>query len=207
MVPKGAGAVCGIERYFQKLIQGTKPAMDWKRFFGRDYRSAERQAVLCSGLAQANVTAWVNAMDMFNDWLLKALFRRDKTLGSVSTLGKLGSMMHQRPQGTGGTRCRRVRKRMVMARFGRRSRYRACPNSCSSVDLSRETATFCTDPLTSPTARHWVARTELGGFVDHAARWPKYCSPGQYSCPNEPGGAAPADRPGLARRGAESAGY
>ncbi len=69
--------------------------MDWKRFFGRDYRSAERQAVLCSGLAQANVTAWVNAMDVFNDWLLNALFRREKTLGGVYTIGKLGSMMHQ----------------------------------------------------------------------------------------------------------------
>jgi hypothetical protein len=69
--------------------------MDWKRFFGRDYRSAERQAVLCSGLAQANVTAWVNAMDVFNDWLLQALFRRDKALGGVYTVGNLGSMMHQ----------------------------------------------------------------------------------------------------------------
>jgi hypothetical protein len=95
MVPKGAGAVCGIERYFRKLFLATPPAMEWKRFFGRDYRSAERQAILCSGFAQANVTAWVNAMDVFNDWLLKALFRRDKTLGSTYTIGKLGSMMHQ----------------------------------------------------------------------------------------------------------------
>jgi hypothetical protein len=95
MVPKGAGAVCGVERYFRRLLQGTPPAMDWKRFFRQDYRSAERQAVLCSGLAQANVTAWVNAMDVFNDWLLKALFRRDKSLGGVYTIGKLGSMMHQ----------------------------------------------------------------------------------------------------------------
>jgi hypothetical protein len=95
LVPKGAGAVCGIERYFRKLMQGSLPTMDWTRFFGRDYRSAERQAVLCSGLAQANVTAWVNAMDVFNDWLLNALFRRDKTLGSVYTIGKLGQMMHQ----------------------------------------------------------------------------------------------------------------
>jgi hypothetical protein len=95
MVPKGAGAVCGIERYFRRLMQGTPPAMDWKRFFGRDYRSAERQAVLCSGLAQANITAWVNAMDVFNDWLLKSLFRRDGSLGGVYTIGKLGQMMHQ----------------------------------------------------------------------------------------------------------------
>ena len=94
MVPKGAGAVCGIERYFRKLLPGKLPAMDWKRFFGRDYRTAERQSVLCSGLADANITAWVNAMDVFDDWLLKALFHRDKTLGSVYSIGKLGSMMH-----------------------------------------------------------------------------------------------------------------
>src|SRR5262249_25022451 len=31
MVPKGAAAVCGIERYFRKLLQGPPPAMDWKR--------------------------------------------------------------------------------------------------------------------------------------------------------------------------------
>ena len=95
MVPKGAGTVCGIERYFRKLLQGNPPAMDWKRFLGRDYRSAERQAVLCSGLALVNVTAWVNAMDVLDDWLLKALFRRDKTLGGTYTIGKLGAMMHQ----------------------------------------------------------------------------------------------------------------
>ena len=95
MVPKGAGAVCGIERYFRKLLGSQQPTMNWRRFFGRDYRIAERQAVLCSGLAEANVTAWVNAMDVFDDWLLKALFRRDKSLASVYTIGHLGSMMHQ----------------------------------------------------------------------------------------------------------------
>jgi hypothetical protein len=95
LVPEGAGAVCGIERYFRKLLGGTLPAMNWKKFFGRDYRSAELQAILCSGLAEANITAWVNAMDVFDDWLLKALFRRDQTLGSSYTIGKLGSMMHQ----------------------------------------------------------------------------------------------------------------
>lgn len=94
MVPKGAGTVCGIERYFRKLLADSLPAMDWKRFFGRDYRRAERQAVLCSGRAQADITAWVNAMDVFNDWLLKSLFRRDKTLGGGYVIGKLGSMMH-----------------------------------------------------------------------------------------------------------------
>jgi hypothetical protein len=80
MAPKGAGAVCGIERYFKKLVPGSLPEMDWKRFFGRDHRAAERQAVLCSGRALADITGWVNAMDVFDDWLLKALFRRDKTL-------------------------------------------------------------------------------------------------------------------------------
>ncbi len=95
MVPKGAGTVCGIERYFRKLWANAPPAIDWKRFFGRDYRSAERQAVICSGRAQADITGWVNAMDVFNDWLLKALFRRDKTLGGGYVIGKLGSMMHQ----------------------------------------------------------------------------------------------------------------
>jgi hypothetical protein len=96
MVPKGAGAVCGIERYFRKLLGASSHSIDWKRLFGRDYRGAERQAVLCSGRAEADITAWVNAMDVFDDWLLKAIFRRDKALGSVYKIGNLGSMMGQR---------------------------------------------------------------------------------------------------------------
>src|SRR5262249_12538035 len=79
---------------FRKLLGAAPPAVNWKRFFGRDYRSAERQAVLCSGRAEADITAWVNAMDVFDDWLLKALFRRDKALGGGYTIGKLGSVMH-----------------------------------------------------------------------------------------------------------------
>jgi hypothetical protein len=93
VLPEGTGRVCGIERYFKRLLSKQPPPIDWKSFFGRDYRRAERQAVLCSGLAQANVTAWVNAMDVFNDWLLRALFRLDKSLGGGYVIGKLGSIM------------------------------------------------------------------------------------------------------------------
>jgi hypothetical protein len=91
ILPCGTARVCGVERYLRKLL-GSTPPMDWKSFFGRDYRRAERQAVWCAALVDTNVTAWVNAMDVFNDWLLKALFRKDKRLGKYN-IGQLGSVL------------------------------------------------------------------------------------------------------------------
>jgi hypothetical protein len=61
-------------------LTGLSIGIDWRRLFGKDYRSVERQIVQCRAYADTNPTAWVNAMDVFNDWLLIALYKRDPAL-------------------------------------------------------------------------------------------------------------------------------
>jgi len=39
---------------------------------------------------ETNITAWVNAMDVLNDWLLEALYSQDTSLG---VYGGIGSIM------------------------------------------------------------------------------------------------------------------
>ncbi len=56
------------------------------------YKHAERQAVSCRALADTNVTAFVPALDVFNDLLLDGLYRLDPSLGTY-ILGNIGSVM------------------------------------------------------------------------------------------------------------------
>lgn len=94
MIPSGKGRVCGITRSFERLLGKQTPAMDWATFFGKDYPVAERQAVFCNSYAAVDVTAWVNAMDVFNDLLLLALSKHDPSIGKYE-LGKVGSFVKE----------------------------------------------------------------------------------------------------------------
>lgn len=38
---------------------------------------------------ETDITAWVNAMDVFDDWLLEALYDQDKSLGIYSAIGSV----------------------------------------------------------------------------------------------------------------------
>jgi len=87
-LPRG---VDGIERSMGRLI-GKSTGVNWRAVFGKDYKHAERQAVLCRALADTNATAFVNAMDVFNDILLSRLYLHDRSLGTYS-LGSLGSVL------------------------------------------------------------------------------------------------------------------
>ena len=81
LIQSGKGRVCGIARSFERLLGKKTPAMDWAAFFGKDYAVAERQAVFCNSYSAVDVTAWVNAMDVFNDSLLAALSGQDSAIG------------------------------------------------------------------------------------------------------------------------------
>ena len=72
---------------------GKTPAIKWKSVFKKDYAQAERQAVMCRAKADTDVSAWVNAMDVFDDLLLNALYRHDASLGKY-TLGRIGSVLN-----------------------------------------------------------------------------------------------------------------
>jgi hypothetical protein len=93
----GVARVCAVQRSFERLLGPTLPKVDWRGLFGRRYGRAERQAVLCYAYAAADATAWVNAMDVFNDLLLVALASRDPT-HVKHTLGNFGSVL---PAGSG----------------------------------------------------------------------------------------------------------
>ena len=71
---------------------GSVPVFEWKAAFGSDYRHVEKQILYARALADTNMSAWVNAMDVFNDWLLVALYRHDPSLGTYIQ-GKIGSVM------------------------------------------------------------------------------------------------------------------
>lgn len=92
LLPGGAPKVCGIRTNFDRLLGGKGPAIDWPAVFGRHYRRVERHAVWCRALAETNVTAFVNAMEVFNDWLLGALYKHDPSLGTYNT-GSVGSVL------------------------------------------------------------------------------------------------------------------
>jgi hypothetical protein len=91
LVKRGGRRVCGIDASLIKMLNvATK--INWRKFFGNGYRSSERQLVECRGYSETNASAWVNGIDVFNDWLLMALYRHDTRLGSYLP-GSIGSVM------------------------------------------------------------------------------------------------------------------
>lgn len=91
LVKRGGRRVCGIKASLMKMVN-IPTNIDWRKFFGGSYRSAERQLVECRGYSETNASAWVNGMDVFNDWLLMAIYRHDKGLGTYSA-GSIGAVM------------------------------------------------------------------------------------------------------------------
>jgi len=89
LVRRAGGRVCGVNSSLSMLI-GQAVSFNWRSFFGKTYRHAERQLVSCRGYANTDATAWVQGLDVFNDWLLDALFRHEPTLGGYS-LGNIGA--------------------------------------------------------------------------------------------------------------------
>jgi hypothetical protein len=91
-IRRGAARVCGIHRYFKDLLGPELPEIDWKKLFRKRYRRVEQQAVWCRAFARTDITAWVNGMDVFNDFLLEAVFKAVPTLGSY-TIGNVGGIL------------------------------------------------------------------------------------------------------------------
>ena len=76
--------ICGINQSLIRMLR-TVPVVNWRRFFQRDYRRVEQQVVCIAGYHDTDVTSWVNAMDVFNDWLLNALHRNDPSIGKYNS--------------------------------------------------------------------------------------------------------------------------
>jgi hypothetical protein len=91
IIRRGGSSICGIKQSLG-LMSGANASVNWKVFFGTDYRHAERQIVECRGYATTNATAWVSAMDVFLDLLLSSLYRHDGSLGTYN-VGGIGSVL------------------------------------------------------------------------------------------------------------------
>jgi hypothetical protein len=85
------GRSCGIEWSFVRFT-GRTSTLNWRAVFGAAYGHAEKLAVHMRALADTNVTAFVNAADVFNDRLLSAIYLHNPTLGTY-TLGQIGSVL------------------------------------------------------------------------------------------------------------------
>lgn len=75
--------VCGISMAVKEMI-GFDIVINWRLFLGKNYKQAESKIVACKGYIKTNPTAWVNMLDVFNDLMFDALFRRDGSIGSPS---------------------------------------------------------------------------------------------------------------------------
>ena len=86
------GRSCGIDWSLTRFT-GKASTLNWRTVFGATYRQAEKLAVQMRALGDTDVTAFVNAADVFNDRLLSRLYLHDPSLG-VYTLGKIGSVLN-----------------------------------------------------------------------------------------------------------------
>lgn len=86
VIRRGPPPQCGINSSLNRML-GEIPVVNWRALFGPDYPKAERQMILCRALATTNVSAWVNAFDVFDDWLLAAIYRQRPALGIYSGFG------------------------------------------------------------------------------------------------------------------------
>ncbi len=91
LIKRADTKVCGIRQAIFGMT-GEDIPVDWRKFFGKNYKSAEAQIVTCKGYYKTSANAWVNATDGFIDWLLLALYVSDPTLGNYQ-LGGVGSVM------------------------------------------------------------------------------------------------------------------
>lgn len=92
MVQRARAGYCGITNSFAKLDPRI-PSLNWKRLFGNRFTQAERQAVETVAASGVNITGFVNLLDVFNDWLLAAVFAADGTIGGYN-LGGIGSALN-----------------------------------------------------------------------------------------------------------------
>ncbi|MBC8164417.1 MAG: hypothetical protein H7Y20_00950 [Bryobacteraceae bacterium] len=75
------------------LLGKGAPEVNWRKVFGPEYTKVERQALWCRAYSLTDMTAFINALDVFNEWLLSRLYQHDSGLGTY-TLGKIGSVLN-----------------------------------------------------------------------------------------------------------------
>lgn len=84
---------CSIDTYFNYWLNNSVLGIDWKTIFGTRYDDAKSFALICRLKAGTDTSAWVNAMDVFNDLLLDVLHKHDNTLGTY-IVGNMGGTIY-----------------------------------------------------------------------------------------------------------------
>jgi hypothetical protein len=83
---------CGVTNALNKFLS-RKDRPKWKRLFGSRYLQAERQAIEAIASSSVNTSSFINLLDVFNDFLLEAIYGTDSNLGSYK-LGSIGSVLN-----------------------------------------------------------------------------------------------------------------
>ncbi len=91
LIKRAPGSPCYIAESMKRMA-GVKTVINWRSLFGSSYRAAEKQIIQCRSYADTDVNGWVNAMDVFLDRLLEAVFTKDGAIGGY-TLGRIGSAL------------------------------------------------------------------------------------------------------------------
>lgn len=75
-------------------ITGIKlPSMNWKKYLKTEHSNCERIAYLLTSYIKTDPNAFINEMDVFNDFILNALHLNDTSIGAYS-LGNIGSCLN-----------------------------------------------------------------------------------------------------------------
>ncbi len=96
VIKRAASAPSEITYYLNKICKYTFPEKKWKIFFGEYHEYAENKVARAYGYSQNDISAFVNIIDVFNDFLLDKLFIHDNELGRYQ-LGNIGSVIQSEP--------------------------------------------------------------------------------------------------------------
>ena len=81
-----------INLRFEEITGNMLPIINWKRLLGSDHPNCERLSYLLTMYAKTDANSFVNQLDVLNDIILNALFKKDTAIGSY-TLGKIGGCL------------------------------------------------------------------------------------------------------------------
>jgi len=76
----------------EELTGTSLPKMNWNKFLTSDHKNCERLSYLLTGYIKTDANAFINELDVFNDFILNALYKHDTSIGTYK-LGNIGSCL------------------------------------------------------------------------------------------------------------------
>jgi hypothetical protein len=81
-----------INKWLEDITGAKLSTMNWKKFLAAEHSNCERLAYLLTGYVKTDANAFVNELDVFNDFVIDALYSHDSLLGKYK-LGNIGSCL------------------------------------------------------------------------------------------------------------------